>query len=103
MKLGNSIFYNLEGKRQDYIQSYEVWPYLGGFLGLGFFIFYAYRTPLNSNLYKELMKSIFLGGATGYGYVHYYKRIYMQEVDKSYQDLKDKFNTNPILSTIKED
>lgn len=32
MKLGNSVFYHLESKRQDWIASYELWPYLTGFL-----------------------------------------------------------------------
>lgn len=33
MKLGNSIFYNLEGKRQDYVSSFETLPYLAGSFG----------------------------------------------------------------------
>ena len=37
MKLGNGVFYHLEGKKQNYHMSLETWPYLGGVFGLFFF------------------------------------------------------------------
>lgn len=58
---------------------------------------------MTSKLYKELGYSILLGAACSYTYVYYYKRIYLNLVDEFYFKLKDKFDSNPILSTIKED
>lgn len=58
---------------------------------------------MTSKLYKELGYSIILGGAFSYSYVYYYKRIYLNQVDEYYFQLRDKFATNPILATIKED
>ena len=44
-----------------------------------------------------------MGAAVSYSYVHMQKRYYHQFVDEIYEKLKNKFATNPILSTMKED
>jgi hypothetical protein len=44
-----------------------------------------------------------MGTAVGYSYTYYLQRQYHKCVDETYDMLKDKFATNPILSTIKED
>jgi hypothetical protein len=58
---------------------------------------------MTSKLYKELGLSILLGGGVSYTYVYYYKYLYMQHVDDIYFKLRDKFATNPMLATIRED
>ena len=103
MKLGNNIFYDLESKRQDYLAGFDYMPFATCAFGLVFFCIFAVRTPLTSKLYKELGYSLVLGGACSYSFVHYYKRIYLKHVDDVYEKLRDKFATNPVLSTIKED
>ncbi len=103
MKLGNNIFYDLESKRQNYITSFEILPASTVFFGMIFLTIYAIRTPLTSKLYKELLYSTLMGAGVSYSYVHQQKRHYHQFVDEIYEKLKDKFATNPILSTMKED
>ncbi len=103
MKLGNNIFYDLESKRQNYVTSFEVMPVTTLILGGIFFIGYAIRTPLTSKLYKELVYSMLMGAGISYIYVHKQKQKYHAFVDEIYDKLKNKFATNPILSTIKED
>lgn len=58
---------------------------------------------MSSKLYKETLWSLILGASVGYGYVHWQKLKYHNAVDETYEMLKNKFATNPILSTIKED
>ena len=43
MKLGNSVFYHLESKRQEYISTYEVWPYLTAGLSKTFEVILTFR------------------------------------------------------------
>jgi hypothetical protein len=69
MKLGNSIFYDLESKRQDYITSFEVMPFSTCILGFIFFCGFAIKTPMTSKLYKELGYSVILGAGLSYLYV----------------------------------
>ena len=73
MKLGNSIFYDLESKRQNYISSFEVMPVSTVIFGLVFFTVYAIRTPLTSKLYKEALYSMLMGAGLSYVYVHQQK------------------------------
>ena len=70
MKLGNNIFYDLESKRQEYINSFEIMPVSTLILGAIFFVGFAIRTPLTSKLYKELGYSALLGAGFSYIYVH---------------------------------
>ena len=70
MKLGNNIFYDLESKRQEYINSFEIMPVSTLILGAVFFVGFAIRTPLTSKLYKELGYSALLGAGISYIYVH---------------------------------
>jgi len=58
---------------------------------------------MSSKLYKEIGYSLGLGAAIGYSYVHWLKMKYLVAVDETYDKLKHKFATNPILSTMKED
>ncbi len=58
---------------------------------------------MTSKLYKELGYSTVMGACLSYGYVHYYKRLYLKKIDEHYEKLKYRFATNPILSTMKED
>ena len=44
-----------------------------------------------------------MGGGVSYLYVHYYKRIYLDLIDETYDKLKVRFASNPILSTMRED
>jgi hypothetical protein len=103
MKLGNNIFYDLEGKRQNYVTSFEVMPVSTCILGFFIFCGYAVKTPLTSKLYKELVYSLLMGAGISYLYVWKQKRAYLGYVDEIYDRLKSKFATNPILSTMKED
>jgi hypothetical protein len=102
MKLGNSIFYNLESKRQDYLASFEILPLSTGIIGFLIFCVYAVRTPLHSKLYKELAYSMFMGAGISSLYVAQQRRKYHEYIDEIYDKLKSKFATNPILSTMKE-
>jgi hypothetical protein len=68
-----------------------------------FFCVYAIKTPIQSKMYRELLKSTLISAGLSYSYVHYYKRIYLENMNEVYEKLKDKFASNPILSTIKED
>lgn len=68
-----------------------------------FFIGFACYTPMTSKLYKELGYSLLIGGAISYQYVLYHKRIYIASVEEHYDNLKDRFASNPMLSTIRED
>lgn len=72
-------------------------------LGFIFFCGFAVRTPLTSKLYKELGYSVMMGAGLSYLYVWKQKRHYLEFVDQTYDKLKNKFATNPILSTMKED
>ena len=50
-----------------------------------------------------MLKSILIGGGISYSYVHYYNKKYLECVNETYDQLKNKFATNPILATMKED
>ena len=103
MKLGNNIFYDLESKRQEYINSFEIMPVSTIILGAVFFVGFAIRTPLTSKLYKELGYSALMGAGISYLYVHQQKLKYHALVDDIYDKVKLKFASNPILSTMRED
>ena len=75
----------------------ENYPLLAGILAFGFFVGFAYKTPIYSKLYKELGYSMVLGGTVGYGYAHYYKLKYLAVVDESYDIVKKRFEKNPEL------
>jgi len=95
MKLGNGVFYHLEGHRQKYMGSLESFPYLGGFLGCFYIIGFAYRTPLASKLYKEAVISLFLGCATASTMVLYYRRAYIAAANDVYLGLKMRLENFP--------
>ena len=98
MKLGNAVFYTMEGSRQKYSYALEAFPYLGGALALGYFFGFALIVPLHSNLLRESGMSLILGMATAYLYPHYYKRIYMTNVCTVYDDLRKAIRLNPALA-----
>ena len=64
---------------------------------------FAMRRPMTSKLYFEALQSALMGAAIGYTYTYYYKNKYNEAVDETYELLKNKFATNPILATMKED
>lgn len=97
MRLGNSIFYNIESSRQEYLGSLETHQLLTAFATLGFFIGYAIRTPMHSKLYKELAKSLALGAGVTYSYPAYYRYKYHSIVEDSYEIVRQKFEANPKL------
>ena len=103
MKLGNAFFYDLEARRQTYLESFETMPVATSVIGFGIFCWFAVRTPLSSKLYKELGYSMMIGLGISYGYVWWQKRAYLEYVDALYDKLKGRFATNPVMSTMKED
>ncbi len=44
-----------------------------------------------------------MGAGLSYVYVHQQKQVYHRLVDEIYEKMKNKFATNPVLSTMKED
>ena len=50
----------------------ENYPLVASFLAFGFFIGFAYKTPIYSKLYKELGYSLAMGGTFGWSYARYY-------------------------------
>ena len=97
MRIGSTIFYNLESARQEQMVALEEYPMLSGILAFGFFVRFAYKTPVYSKLYKELGYSMAMGGAVGYSYAYYYYMKYIQVVDESYEVVKQKFANNPEM------
>mmetsp|Transcript_36215 Transcript_36215/g.26871 ORF Transcript_36215/g.26871 Transcript_36215/m.26871 type:complete len:154 (+) Transcript_36215:209-670(+) len=102
MKLGNSLFYNLENKRLAYHSTFEVFPYLTGLFGVLFFCGFAVMKPLTNKLYKETLYSILMGSMVAYSYVYYKKRQYNQCVDETYELIKKRFQRNPALADLIE-
>ena len=98
MKLGNAVFYTLEGSRQKYLTAVEAWPYVGGVLSVFFFVGFALRTPLHAKLLKETAFSVGLGMLTATAYPWYYKRIYETNVCTVYSDLRLAIKRNPALA-----
>lgn len=95
MKLGDSVFYNIEMHRQHYLKSFEALPMWGGFVGIGIFIMYAYKMPLSSNLYMEAFKSLIFGTAIASSYPAYMRTKYLDAVTEAYDHLKQRFDVNP--------
>ena len=54
----------------------------------GAFLGFAYFTPVNKRLYKEIMYSLGVGVAVSYSYLNYYKYQYIKHVDQVYDHLK---------------
>ena len=77
MKLGDRVFYDIESKRQVYLQQVQAIPYLGAVFAFGFFIVYAIKTPLTSNLYKETVYSMALGLGMASCVPLYYRKAYL--------------------------
>ena len=71
MRIGNTIFYNLESSRQGYLKAMENYPFFGTIIGFGVFIGFAYRTPIYSKLYKEIAYSAMIGMSLAYTNVYY--------------------------------
>lgn len=78
-------------------------PWATGILGFIFFCGFAVRTPLSSKLYKELGYSMLMGAGLSYLYVWKQKRIYLAQVEDIYERVRNKFASNPMLATMKED
>lgn len=98
MKMGNANFYTLENKRTNMVMALENWPYLGAVFAIGFFVFYAVRTPLHKKLYGEALKSIVLGQLLALPTLYYYRQVYLLEVDKQYDWLKQRIKDHPELA-----
>ena len=100
MKLGSATFANLSGRKFDYVDSLEAWPYIGGFSAIFFFIGFALKAPMSSKLYKESFYSLGLGMLLGSAYPYYYRNVYMTLVDDVYHKLKRRFEMNPQLAVV---
>ena len=98
MKLGNAVFYTMEGSRQKYSYALEAFPYLGCALGVVYFFGFALVMPLHVNLVKESALSLLLGMVTAYAYPWYYKRIYLTNVCTVYDNLRLAIKLNPKLA-----
>ena len=103
MKLGNSVFYTMESSRQKYLNAIEAWPYIGGVLSVVYFIGFALRTPMHSKLVKETGLSLLLGMSTAAAYPYYYKNIYMTNVCRVYDGLRQAIERNPALAKPDDD
>ena len=88
MRLGSSIFYNLEYARQEYIMCAEKHTMATGILGTLIFIRMAKRAPMHHKLYRELVLSYVYGGVIGYAWSHYYWMQYINVVNESYEFVK---------------
>lgn len=97
MKLGDHVFYDIEGSRQDYNMAMEGVPYIGAFVGFWIFLLFAKFSPISSNLYKETLISGILGCSLATFYPAYQKTIYMNKVSVAYDRLKAKFEKYPHL------
>lgn len=97
MKLGDAVFYTIEGRRQTYLQSVEALPVFGGIIGMFFFVGFAYRRPLSSKLYKEAVQSFFLGCACASVYPLYNRKLYLEGVSDAYDMLKLRFRKYPQM------
>lgn len=97
MKLGDRIFYDLEGRRQKWIDGLEMAPYIGGIFGLVYFIGFAIKAPLSSKLYKESLYSLMMGMATAGTIPLYYRYHYTKTVNSIYNQLVERFEMYPHL------
>jgi len=70
-------------------------PYLGAVFGFGFFIIYAIKTPLTSNLYKETVYSMAMGLGLAACVPIYYRKAYLHRVGEAYDVLKARFEKFP--------
>jgi hypothetical protein len=95
MKLGNARFYALEAKRQNLVHSVEDYPTFGVAFAFCFFVYFAIKRPMSSNLYKEVFLSCALGAMTAVPRVAYHRYNYMQEVSVQFKFLQQKFKKNP--------
>jgi len=57
---------------------------------IAIFIGYAYRSPMNSKLYKELGLSLLFGFMVTYPYPYYYNRKYIDIVEECYDIVMEK-------------
>ena len=103
MKLGNAVFYTMEGSRQKYLQALEGWPYVGGVLSLVYFIGFALKVPMHSKLLKESGMAVALGLTSAALYPYYYKQIYTTNVCTVYDDLRKAIKLNPALAKPDDD
>ena len=97
MRIGTTIFYNLESSRQKYMLALENYPLIAGVLAVGFWIGFAYRTPIYSKLYKEMGYSIVLGTGVSYSYAYFHYLKYLNVVDESYNIVRMRFAQNPQI------
>ena len=103
MKLGNAVFYTLEGSRQKYVHALQDWPYCGGAAAILYFLGFAVFRNMNSKLLVESVLSGILGIGTASLYPLYYKRIYITNVCTVYDDLKKAIDINPALAKPDDD
>ena len=75
----------------------ENYPLIAGVLAVGFWVGFAYRTPIYSKLYKEMGYSILLGTGVSYSYAYYHYLKYLNVVDESYNIVKMRFASNPQI------
>ena len=98
MKLGDRVFYELEGKRQKYLGGMEALPYAGATVGFLFFIGFALLTPMHSKLYKEAVYSMGMGTAVAALWPYYYRKQYLKSVEQVYEQLVARFERFPHLN-----
>lgn len=87
MKLGDGVFYTLEGKRQGYVSRINSLPYMTAFGSIALFIYFAIRRPLHHKLYKEIALSFTYAALLSAGYINYFRIQYLREVDRQYERL----------------
>jgi hypothetical protein len=97
MKLGDSIFYTIESRRQKYLSAIQSVPMFGAMLGTCFFIGFAIYKPITSKLYKEILQSFLLGCMISAAHPLYLKMKYMEAVSDAYGMLKNRFKKFPHL------
>ena len=98
MKLGNNRFYELEERRQHIRRSVEDYPSFACLFGFFWFIYFAYRRPVTSTLYKEVFYSGVLGAMCAAPRVYYWRWNYMKEVSKQFAWLQERFEQDPSLN-----
>ena len=77
------------------MQQVQAIPYLGAVFAFGFFIAFAIKTPLTSNLYKETVYSLAMGLGLASTVPLYYRNIYLKRVGEAYDLLKMRFDKFP--------
>ena len=82
LKADEQLTYNDQQLNLDYHYRAS-WPLLMATAGVSF-VFYAIRTPLHRNLFKESVKSVLLGAGTALVYRRYHHSKYLECVHETY-------------------